>query len=85
MSEFHYVYVLVSKTKPDRHYTGCTSDLEQRIKDHNRGHVPHTSKFAPWEIKIAIAFKDKPRQPLLNATSNPALEGSLPGAISDPL
>ena len=26
---------------------------------HNAGHVPHTSKFAPWYIETAIAFRDK--------------------------
>lgn len=26
---------------------------------HNAGHVPHTSKFAPWFIETAIAFRDK--------------------------
>ena len=56
---FTYVYRLVSKTHPKQVYTGCTTDLEQRLKDHNRGHVPHTAKFAPWDLEIAIAFGDK--------------------------
>ncbi|MBL7076704.1 MAG: GIY-YIG nuclease family protein [Kiritimatiellae bacterium] len=41
------------------HYTGCTTDLEQRITDHNRGHVPHTAKFAPWDTEVVIRFRDK--------------------------
>ena len=28
-----------------------------RLKTHNAGHVPHTSKFAPWEIHSAIAVQ----------------------------
>ncbi len=53
---YHYVYVLVSQAEPSRHYTGCTEDLEQRIKDHSRGHVPHTAKFAP-SLKLPDAEK----------------------------
>ncbi len=56
---FHYVYVLVSETHPDRHYVGITTDLNSRLTKHNSGAVPHTSKFAPWHIETAIAFRDK--------------------------
>jgi putative endonuclease len=28
---------------------------------HNRGEVPHTSKWKPWRIKTYIAFSDKDR------------------------
>ena len=40
-------------------YTGVTHDLQERLAMHNAGHVPHTSKFAPWYIETAIAFRDK--------------------------
>ena len=40
-------------------YTGVTQDLQERLAMHNAGHVPHTSKFAPWYIETAIAFRDK--------------------------
>jgi len=59
MGNYHYVYLLASEAHPERHYTGCTADLERRLKDHNRGHVPHTAKFAPWQIEVAVAFRDK--------------------------
>ena len=52
---FHYV--LVSKKDPTRHYTGLTDDLESRHQAHNWGQVPHTSKYRPWRIEIAIAFR----------------------------
>ena len=55
---FTYVYRLRSRAHPSQVYTGCTTNLEQRIKDHNRAHVPHTAKFAPWELEVAIAFRD---------------------------
>jgi putative endonuclease len=59
MTDYTYVCRLRSQTHPDQVYTGCTTDLEQRLKDHNRGHVPHTSKFAPWNLEVAISFRDK--------------------------
>jgi predicted GIY-YIG superfamily endonuclease len=55
---FHYVYILESESLPGHFYTGCTADLGQRLEKHNRGEVPHTSKYRPWRIKTAIAFTD---------------------------
>ena len=57
MEGFHYVYVLVSKKDPNRHYIGLTDDLESRLKAHNWGQVPYTSKYRPWKIETAIAFR----------------------------
>ena len=56
LNNFHYVYILVSETDENRHYTGLTDDLESRLKAHNNGQVPHTSKYRPWRIETAIAF-----------------------------
>lgn len=56
---FHYVYVLVSETNPDRHYIGSTSDLTTRLAEHNAGKVTHTSKYKPWRVETAIAFRSK--------------------------
>jgi len=57
--QFHYVYILVSANDPSRHYTGCTSNPEARLKKHNEGGCPHTSKYRPWRIETAIAFVEK--------------------------
>ena len=54
---FHYVYTLVSLSQPDRHYTGCTTDLASRLAVHNTDKCPHTSKFVPWRIETAVAFR----------------------------
>ncbi len=54
---FHYVYILVSNTWPERHYTGCTSELNARIKKHNEGGVPHTAKFRPWRVETVVRFR----------------------------
>jgi len=59
MGGFHYVYVLRSLSNPDRHYTGLTQDLDARLKRHNAGKVPHTAKYAPWDIATAIAFRSR--------------------------
>jgi predicted GIY-YIG superfamily endonuclease len=54
-----YVYILQSQKSPDRYYVGITSDLRDRLRRHNAGEVPHTSKFAPWTIKTYVAFSDE--------------------------
>ena len=56
---FHYVYILISKQDPTRHYTGLTQDLASRLKSHNDGQVSYTSKFRPWQIETAISFKNR--------------------------
>jgi len=57
MPKFHYVYILSSGSKPDRHYTGITDDLDGRLRAHNNGQVQHTSKYRPWVIETVIAFR----------------------------
>jgi len=52
-----YVYLLKSKSHPKERYVGCTTDLKQRIVDHNQGRSPHTAKFSPWELVAYFAFK----------------------------
>jgi len=56
-----YVYILRSLQYLDRYYVGITADLRSRLKKHNAGEVPHTSKYAPWSIKTYIAFSDERR------------------------
>ena len=56
---FKYVYILQSCSCPDTLYTGLTDDLSARLKKHNNGKVPHTSKAKPWRINTAIAFTDE--------------------------
>jgi len=59
--QFFYVYILQSEAEPARFYSGYTEDLKARLKKHNAGEVPHTSKFRPWRIKTAVAFTDLER------------------------
>jgi putative endonuclease len=59
MASVHYVYILVSAFDPERHCTGVTEDLHQRLHAHNSGKVPHTSKHRPWRLETAIAFRSR--------------------------
>jgi putative endonuclease len=61
VKDFHYVYILQSQSHPNQIYTGRTADLKQRLAEHNSGKVRYTSKFTPWEIRTATAFKNKER------------------------
>lgn len=58
---FWYVYMLQSVGHPEHFYVGITESLPDRLTIHNSGKVPHTSKFMPWRIETAIAFRSKER------------------------
>ena len=53
----HVVYIL--KCKRGRYYTGCTSNLEERIKQHSKGVVHYTKDKLPVELVCYIAFSDR--------------------------
>ncbi|MFZ2190533.1 MAG: GIY-YIG nuclease family protein [Candidatus Magasanikiibacteriota bacterium] len=53
---FFYVYLLKCK---DGYYTGCTSNLRERIKRHSMGQVPATSSRLPVSLISYFAFKNK--------------------------
>ena len=59
MASFHYVYILVSQVNPNRHYTGITQDLDQRLQLHNSGKVAHTSKHIPHMDCICQALHNR--------------------------
>ena len=51
-----YVYLIQSITHQKEKYIGITSDLKDRLKVHNEGGSPHTSKFKPWKLIMYLAF-----------------------------
>jgi putative endonuclease len=53
----YYTYVIESIRHPENRYIGHTSDLKQRVAEHNAGRCDHTAKFVPWKLKIYIAFE----------------------------
>jgi len=58
---FTYVYILQSEVDPECFYTGSTNNLRERLKRHNNGNVPHTSKWRPWKLKTYFAMSDRQR------------------------
>lgn len=59
MDKFFYVYILVSESNEKFHYTGITQNLQQRLREHNRGKCPNSSPHRPRQIETAIAFKSE--------------------------
>jgi putative endonuclease len=54
-----YVDILSSKPKPTQHYTGLTSDLRERLSQHNAGECSHTAKSRARRMETAISFRSK--------------------------
>ena len=57
MKEF-YVYVLYSE-KFDRSYTGMTSNLVRRVKEHNQKMNKSTRTFVPWKLIYCEKFQNR--------------------------
>ncbi|MBI2899299.1 MAG: GIY-YIG nuclease family protein [Planctomycetes bacterium] len=53
-----YVHSLQSRRNPNRFYIGLTDELDERLAQHNAGESPHSSKFAPWSLVVAVLFSD---------------------------
>ena len=53
----YYIYIL--KCCDDKLYTGCTSDLKERMERHSNGYVPTTASRLPVELVSYTAIKDK--------------------------
>ena len=53
------VYLIQSIEYPNQRYIGITSNIEQRISEHNAGKSPHTSKYCPWKLVASINFSDE--------------------------
>jgi len=54
-----YTYVLDSKRRPGTRYTGQTSNLRRRLRQHNAGENRSTARHRPWKIKLYIAFETR--------------------------
>ena len=55
----HYVYLLQSLSHVKQRYVGCTDDLRARMRQHNAGESPYTSKCVPWRIVTYMAFSSR--------------------------
>ncbi|PCJ27442.1 MAG: endonuclease [Flavobacteriales bacterium] len=54
----YYVYVLRSD-KFERNYTGFTTNLANRLKEHNSGKTISTRPYKPWKILYSECFSTK--------------------------
>ena len=52
-----FVYIL--KCSDNTFYTGCTSDLDARLKRHSKGENTYTRYRLPVNLISYIAFQDK--------------------------
>ena len=53
-----YVYILKS-ISAERFYIGHSANLEQRIRDHNRGKVRSTKAYIPWQLEYKEKYLTK--------------------------
>ena len=56
-----FVYVVRNSEIPPRYYTGLTSEVSNRLAEHNAGNNTHTAKYRPWSIDVVIEFPDERR------------------------
>ncbi len=54
----YHVYILKSQTT-SRFYIGCTTNPEDRLREHNLGKTKSTKPFIPWKIIYTEIFFDK--------------------------
>jgi len=55
----YYVYLIVSNTPERRRYVGFSSNLRQRLSDHNEGKLSSTAKHRPWHLVTYLGFSSK--------------------------
>ena len=55
------VYLIESLAVQNQRYIGITSDPEARLRVHNAGGSPHTSKYRPWKLVMHLCFQDERR------------------------
>jgi putative endonuclease len=54
-----YVYLIESKAPARKRYVGLTTDLKQRLAEHNAGKSPYTSTYRPWRLTTYVAFSQR--------------------------
>ena len=55
----YYVYLIESHSTRTERYVGMTTDLKQRLKEHNAGKSLYTSRVTPWKLITYIAFSNR--------------------------
>jgi len=52
----YYVYILWS-SKSKNFYYGTSADLRKRFLEHDKGLVPSTKAYVPWELTFYASFE----------------------------
>lgn len=52
------VYILKSNNS-NRHYIGCSDNVERRLAEHNKGKVSSTRAFVSWKVVYTEIFENK--------------------------
>jgi predicted GIY-YIG superfamily endonuclease len=52
----YYVYLIRSRSCLKKTYIGFTTDIKQRLSDHNSGKSIYTAQYKPWKIIACVAF-----------------------------
>lgn len=55
----YYVYLLRSKIKSNQLYVGYSTNLKNRISQHNTGKSASTKPYIPWELMFYESYKSK--------------------------
>ncbi|MCB9331668.1 MAG: GIY-YIG nuclease family protein [Lewinellaceae bacterium] len=58
-STYYYVYILRCSDKST--YTGCTSNLKERLNRHQKGYVESTKVLTPVKLIWSCAFTEQSR------------------------
>ena len=72
----YYVYLIKSVSAEGERYLGMTTDLKERLQEHNAGKSFHTSKFKPWKLATYIAFSQRAKAEAFEPISN-LVQGTL--------
>jgi len=54
-----YVYYLQSQKDKNKFYVGFSTNLKQRLSQHNNGLVASTKPYLPWDLIFFEGFKNK--------------------------
>lgn len=53
------VYLLRSQQNPNRVYIGLCTNMKKRLAQHNAGSCKTTQSSRPWDVEVAIYFRDE--------------------------
>jgi predicted GIY-YIG superfamily endonuclease len=55
----YYVYLIESLYDPSRRYVGFSTNLRQRLAEHNDAKLTTTASHRPWRLATYLAFSSK--------------------------